>query len=81
MTQWHLDNDELWYIAIWSSVYNMSFELVYATDALMLLLISKNIRKTFLKFLHFDKLAKLWQCIRHKDGQIQQIPSVVVTVV
>uniref|UniRef100_A0A7E4VCW6 Serpentine receptor class gamma n=1 Tax=Panagrellus redivivus TaxID=6233 RepID=A0A7E4VCW6_PANRE len=34
-----LDDDGRFIFDIWSSIYNMSLELLYATDALMLLLI------------------------------------------
>uniref|UniRef100_A0A7E4ZVC3 Serpentine receptor class gamma n=1 Tax=Panagrellus redivivus TaxID=6233 RepID=A0A7E4ZVC3_PANRE len=72
-TQSDLDDDERFILDIWSSIYNLSWELLYAGDALTLLFISKSIRRTFLNFLSFDKLANCWHNIRPKNKKVQQV--------
>uniref|UniRef100_A0A7E4WCK0 G_PROTEIN_RECEP_F1_2 domain-containing protein n=1 Tax=Panagrellus redivivus TaxID=6233 RepID=A0A7E4WCK0_PANRE len=55
------------------NIYVISLEVVYGTEALMLLLISKIIRDTFFEFLFIDRIAKVCRRIRPKNNKVKTV--------
>uniref|UniRef100_A0A7E4VDB7 G_PROTEIN_RECEP_F1_2 domain-containing protein n=1 Tax=Panagrellus redivivus TaxID=6233 RepID=A0A7E4VDB7_PANRE len=66
-------NDEQWFVDLTACMGNVSLELLFGADALMLLLLSKSVRNTFFKFIFIDKLMKHIRRHKRTNSQVQNV--------
>uniref|UniRef100_A0A7E4VF68 7TM_GPCR_Srx domain-containing protein n=1 Tax=Panagrellus redivivus TaxID=6233 RepID=A0A7E4VF68_PANRE len=74
---WEIEysEEEKLFIDMMLSISNLSVELLFLSNALMLLLISESVRKTLFKFLLIGKFVKLWSRLYQKLMKWQQHSS------